>query len=103
VQRSSRFLSLKGADGLLVLPQGIPGGKMCCYPGEKHLCLLLHGQNYNWNSSRGIKWKDSLHKVAFDADPSLQHQKTAQQCNILVEIFCVGAASDASIIEKTIA
>jgi len=105
VQRSSRFLSLKGADGLLVLPQGIPGGKMCCYPGEKHLCLLLNGQNNNWNSSRGIKWKDSLHKVAFDATPSLQHQKTAQQSgsNILVEIFCVGAASDASFIEKIIA
>jgi hypothetical protein len=67
--------------------------------------LLLNGQNYSWNSSRGIKWKDSLHKVVFDATPSLQHQNTPQQSgsNILVEIFCVGAASDASFVEKTIA
>lgn len=103
VQRSSRFLSLKGADGLLVLPQGIPGRKMWCYPGEKHLCLLLNGQNYSWNSNRGIKWKDSMHKAAFDTTPSLQHQESAQKpISVPVEIFCVGVSSDASFIEKTI-
>jgi molybdenum cofactor synthesis domain-containing protein len=103
VQRSSRFLSLKGADGLLVLPQGIPGRKMWCYPGEKHLCLLLNGQNYSWNSSRGIKWKDSMHKVIFDTTPCLQHQESAQKpISVPVEILCVGVSSDAAFIEKTI-
>jgi molybdopterin molybdotransferase len=104
VQRSSRVLSLKGADGLLVLPQGLPGVKMHCDPGEKHLCLLLHHQHCVGNAIRGIKWKDSLHRLAFSATPTLQLQQSHQkQISIAVEIFgvCVYSKS-AGLIEKII-
>ena len=41
VQQSSRLLSMKDAPGLLLLPQGVPGGKMKALKGEGYILLLL--------------------------------------------------------------
>ena len=95
VQRSSRFLSLKGADGLLLLPQGVPGGKMHCNPGESYLCLLLHNQPFI-SGSLGVKWKDCLHKNTFlHWSQNIQQKNVRNRENISVDICCVNISGDA--------
>ena len=42
VQRSSRLMSLLNAQGLLILPQGVPGGKMQAKAGEEYTMLWLN-------------------------------------------------------------
>ena len=41
VQRSSRLMSMSGADGLMCIPKGIKGEKEYAEVGEKNLVLLL--------------------------------------------------------------
>jgi molybdenum cofactor synthesis domain-containing protein len=42
VQRSSRLMSMRDAQGLVVLPQGAVGGKTKALKGEEYTVLLLH-------------------------------------------------------------
>jgi molybdopterin molybdotransferase len=56
VQRSSRLMSMRDAQGLLVLPQGVVGGKMMAYKGEEYTVLLLHD-----DPVRRVQVHSSLH------------------------------------------
>jgi len=56
VQRSSRLMSMRDAQGLLVLPQGVPGGKMKALKGEEYTVLLL-----NDDPLRRVQVCNSLH------------------------------------------
>ena len=56
VQQSSRLMSLRGAQGLLLLPQGTPGGKMTSYAGEQYPVLMLHSK-----TSNKVQVRDSVH------------------------------------------
>lgn len=56
VQRSSRLMSMRDAQGLLVLPQGVPGGKMKALKGEEYTVLLL-----NDDPIRRVQVCNSLH------------------------------------------
>ena len=47
VQQSSRLMSLRDAQGLLILPQGTPGGKMMAEAGEQYTALILANDNHN--------------------------------------------------------
>lgn len=57
VQRSSRLMSLRDAQGLLVLPQGAVGKLMQAKAGEEFTVLLLN----NSNESSGMQVKKSQH------------------------------------------
>ena len=56
VQQSSRLMSMRDAQGLVVLPQGVPGGMMKCFKGEEYTVLLL-----NDDPLRRVQVCDSLH------------------------------------------
>ena len=58
VQRSSRLMSLRDAEGLVVLPQGVPGtgGKMKALAGEEYTMLRLAGHRRDH-----VRLADSLH------------------------------------------
>ena len=57
VQRSSRLMSMNGADGLMLLPKGEPGGKLAAKAGEMYPVMLLGGAI----GSAGVKVRDSIH------------------------------------------
>jgi len=63
VQRSSRFMSLQNADGVLVLPQAVKGKLETVHKGERQLCLLLKEKPFQ---SAGLKWKNCHHRTFFD-------------------------------------
>lgn len=56
VQQSSRLMSMRDAQGLLLLPQGVPGGKMKALQGEEYILLLLKD-----NPFHRVRVRDSLH------------------------------------------
>jgi hypothetical protein len=84
VQRSSRLISLRDAQGLAVLPQGLPD-KMTAKAGEHYTVLLLSNSGHRtqvWNSSHlnrtinkhlgvGVVHVISLNSTA-DTDESLK-------------------------------
>ena len=57
VQRSSRLMSMNGADGLMLLPKGEPGGKLVAKEGEAYPVMLLGGSV----GTVGVKVRDSIH------------------------------------------
>lgn len=61
VQRSSRLLSMRMADGLACLPQGIRGRKMACKKGETVLVLLLSNRYFAGGATMDVKWMESRH------------------------------------------
>jgi len=61
VQRSSRLMSMCDADGLMVMPQGIKGGKVVAETGEIYPVLLLRRSLGNAGFLDAIKFKNSLH------------------------------------------
>mmetsp|Transcript_6729 Transcript_6729/g.9653 ORF Transcript_6729/g.9653 Transcript_6729/m.9653 type:complete len:668 (-) Transcript_6729:316-2319(-) len=61
VQRSSRLMSMCEVDGLLLLPQGIKGGKDTSNVGENYQTLLVRRPTCNAGFFSGIQVKDSLH------------------------------------------
>ncbi len=64
VQRSSRLMSMCEADGLMMLPQGIPGVKVFAEVGESYPVLMLRrpgGSTIKGGFLNSIKLKDSLH------------------------------------------
>ena len=61
VQRSSRLMSMSGADGLMVLPKGIIGEKEFAEAGEKFLVLLLRREGGAAGVHNAITLHDSLH------------------------------------------
>jgi molybdenum cofactor synthesis domain-containing protein len=56
IQQSSRLLSLRDAQGLLVLPQGVAGGKTKALKGEEYTVLLLTN-----DSMRRVQLCNSIH------------------------------------------
>jgi molybdenum cofactor synthesis domain-containing protein len=56
VQQSSRLMSMREAQGLLLLPQGVPGGKMMALKGEEYILLLLRDDPFH-----RVLVRDSLH------------------------------------------
>jgi len=61
VQRSSRLMSMNGADGLMLLPKGEPGDKMVAKAGERYPVMLLGGAI----GTVGVKVQDSIHMNGF--------------------------------------
>ena len=62
VQRSSRLMSMCHADGLMLMPQGIPNGKVFAEVGESYPVLLLQRPAGGGGEFlKSIKLKDSLH------------------------------------------
>ena len=63
VQRSSRLMSMLDADGLMMLPRGVKGGKDRIDDGESHTVLLSRRgcQHSGIGVFGGIAVKDSLH------------------------------------------
>jgi molybdenum cofactor synthesis domain-containing protein len=55
-QRSSRLMSMRDAQGLLLLPKAVPGGKMKALKGEKYIVLLLNDDSFH-----RVQVRDSLH------------------------------------------
>ncbi len=64
VQRSSRLMSMCDADGLMMMPQGVPGARVYAEAGESYPVLLLRrpgGSAKQGGFLNSIKLKDSLH------------------------------------------
>jgi len=57
VQRSSRLMSMNGADGLMLLPKGEPGRKLVAKEGEIYPVMLLGGSV----GTVGVMVRDSIH------------------------------------------
>lgn len=56
VQRSSRLMSMRDAQGLLLLPVGVTGGKVKALKGEEYTVLMLNADPF-----RRVQVRDSLH------------------------------------------
>jgi molybdopterin molybdotransferase len=67
VQRSSRLISLRDAQGLLVIPQGTLH-KPKALAGQRFTVLLLEQSHYNFP----VRVKDSRHLNAYTADDKLR-------------------------------
>lgn len=61
VQRSSRLMSMREADGFMLLPQAVQGGKVIAAKGESYPVLLTSRPFGNSGVFSGVKAKDSKH------------------------------------------
>ena len=61
VQRSSRLLSLRGADGYMILPMGVKGVKTFAVSGETYPVILTKRPFGNNGIFSGVKVRDSIH------------------------------------------
>jgi hypothetical protein len=61
VQRSSRLMSIRRADGFMLLPQGVKGGKTMAEGGEIYPVILTRRPYGNSGIFSGAKVKDSIH------------------------------------------
>jgi hypothetical protein len=61
VQRSSRLLSMRGADGYMILPMGVKGVKTFAVSGETYPVILTKRPFGNNGIFSGVKVRDSIH------------------------------------------